>query len=70
MIDARKAGVVVVRSSRVGTGIVTRNGAVDDDRLDFIASDTHNPQKSRVLLMMALTETKCTEEIQRMFMEY
>jgi L-asparaginase len=62
--------VVIVRSSRVGNGIVARNGEAKDDELDFIVSDTLNPQKARILLMLALTKTTDTKEIQRMFYAY
>jgi L-asparaginase len=67
---ARKKGVIVVRSSRVGQGIVARNGEANDDQLDFVVSDTLNPQKARILLMLALTKTNSTKEIQRMFYTY
>ena len=52
LIEARKKGVVIVRSSRVGSGIVARNGEANDDELDFVVSDTLNPQKARILLMV------------------
>ncbi|ONN66622.1 type II asparaginase [Herbaspirillum sp. VT-16-41] len=68
--EARKKGVVIVRSSRVGQGIVARNGEADDDKLDFVVSDTLNPQKARILLMLALTKTTDSKEIQKMFWEY
>jgi L-asparaginase len=70
LIDARKKGVVVVRASRVGNGIVARNGEADDDKQDFVVSDTLNPQKARILLMLALTKTNDAKEIQRMFYTY
>lgn len=70
LTEARKKGVVIVRSSRVGQGIVARNGEADDDKLDFVVSDTLNPQKARILLMLALTKTTDTKEIQKMFWEY
>ncbi len=63
-------GTVIVRSTRVASGIVTRNSAVCDDDCRFIAADTLNPQKARVLLMLALTKTNDPAEIQRMFWEY
>jgi L-asparaginase/glutamin-(asparagin-)ase len=59
-----------VRSSRVGQGIVARNGEANDDELDFVVSDTLNPQKARILLMLALTKTTNTKDIQRMFYTY
>jgi len=70
LIEARKKGVIIVRSSRVGSGPVARNGEANDDELDFVASDTLNPQKARILLMLALTKTNDTKEIQRMFWTY
>ncbi len=67
---ARAKGAVVVRASRVGQGILARNGEANDDELDFVAADTLNPQKARILLMLALTKTADTKEIQRMFYTY
>ena len=67
---ARAKGVVVVRASRVGQGILARNGEANDDELDFVAADTLSPQKARILLMLALTRTNNTKEIQRMFYTY
>jgi L-asparaginase len=40
---------VIVRSSRVGQGIVARNGEANDDELDFVVSGILNPQKARIL---------------------
>ena len=68
--DARRRGVHVVRASRVPGGTVVANGALKDDALDFVAADTLNPQKARVLLMLALTVTDDRREIQRIFDEY
>jgi L-asparaginase len=65
-----KKGIVCVRSSRVTTGMVGRNVEVDDEKLGFVASLGLNPQKSRVLLRLALTQTKDLKQIQRMFDEY
>ena len=70
LIEIRKKGVIVVRSSRTGGGPVVRNGEANDDELDFVVSDTLNPQKARTLLMLALTKTTSTKEIQRMFYTY
>ena len=53
-----------------GNGIVARNNEVNDDKRDFVVSDNLNPQKARILLTVALTKTKDTKEIQRMFYEY
>jgi len=70
LIEAQKKGVIIVRSSRVGNGIVTRNGELNDDELDFVTSDNLNPQKARILLMLALTETEEPWKIQEMFWKY
>ena len=70
LIETRKKGVIVVRSSRVGNGIVARNGEANDDELDFVVSDTLNSQKARILLMLALTKTTDTKAIQKMFYTY
>src|SRR5438309_2885854 len=70
LTQAAKTGVVIVRSSRVGSGIVYRNNEVDDDKLGFIASGELNPGKSRVLLQLALTKTKDARVIQQIFEEY
>ena len=67
---AAKKGVVVVRSSRVVTGTVGRNVEVNDDDLNFVASDELNPQKARILLMMALLKPRATVEIQNLFYSY
>lgn len=68
--EISRQGVIVVRSSRVASGIVTRNGAVQDDECGFVVADTLDPQKARVLLMLALTRTADPGEVQRMFWEY
>jgi len=67
---ARAKGIIIVRASRVGQGILARNGEANDDALDFVAADTLNAQKARILLMLALTKTRDTREIQRMFYTY
>ncbi len=67
---ARKKGVLIVRSARVGQGIVARNGEANDDELDFVAGDNLSPQKARILLMLALTKTSSSKEVQRMFSTY
>lgn len=59
---------VLVRSSRTGNGrVVARE---EYDSMGMIPADTLNPQKARILLMLALTETNDLEEIKRMFAEY
>jgi L-asparaginase len=68
--QAVKKGVVVVRSSRVPMGQVGRNVEVKDDELGFIASDELNPQKSRILLTLALLKPHTPADIQKMFQTY
>ena len=65
-----KKGVLIVRSSRVGSGIVKRNVEVDDDKLGFVAARELNPQKARILLQLALTRTSDVVKIQGMFDQY
>ncbi len=67
MQEASEMGVLIVRSSRVGSGEIT-SGEIDDKA--FITSDNLNPQKARVLLQLALTKTNNKEKIQEMFEEY
>lgn len=67
---AAKAGVVVVRASRVPLGFVGRNVEVDDDKLGFVASEELNPPKARVLLRLALLKTTNPKQIQSMFNSY
>jgi L-asparaginase len=67
---AVKKGVVVVRSSRVPTGLVGRNVELDDDKLGFIASDELNPQKARILLTLALLKPRNAKDTQALFSTY
>ena len=68
--NAVQKGVVVVRSSRVATGVVGRNVEVNDDELGFIASDELNPQKARILLMLALMKQRNAKDLQGLFTTY
>ena len=70
LIEYAKKGIIVIRSSRVGSGAVKRNIEVDDDKDGFVAAMELNPQKARVLLQLAIRETSDIKEIQRMFNEY
>src|SRR4030095_5351899 len=65
--NAVQKGVVVVRSSRVATGVVGRNVEVNDDELGFIASDELNPHKARILLMLALMKQRNAKDLQGLF---
>jgi L-asparaginase len=68
--DAVKKGVVVVRSSRTGSGLVVRNVEIDDDKMGTVVAMEFNPQKARVLLMLALMKTDNAREIQDKFLKY
>jgi len=63
---AAKQGVVVVRSSRVGSGYVNRNVEVEDDKLGFAVALDLNPQKARVLLALlianGITDPKAVQQ--------
>jgi L-asparaginase len=67
---AAKKGVVIVRSTRVVTGEVGRNVEVNDDEMNFVASSELNPQKSRILLSLALLKRRTPAEIQQLFYAY
>lgn len=68
--NASKKGIVVVRSTRVATGIVGRNVECNDDELGLIASYGLNPQKARILLTIALLKKRNLAELQKIFEEY
>lgn len=59
---------VIMRSSRTGNGRVTGRKNFDD--MGLIPTDNLSAQKSRILLMLALTKTRDPKEILRMFNEY
>ncbi len=59
---------VIVRASRTGNGRVI--GTATADAMGLVAADTLNPQKARILLMLALTKTRDVNQIRRMFNEY
>ena len=69
-VEAQKEGIQIVRSSRCPTGPTCLNSEVDDEKYHFVAALDLNPQKARVLLMLALTKTRDWQEIQKFFMEY
>lgn len=68
--SAAEKGIVIVRSSRVPSGTVSRNVEVDDDRLNLIVADELNPAKARILLMLALLQTRSLKEIQELYYSY
>ncbi|WP_409316946.1 asparaginase [Pseudomonas sp. KCJK9016] len=67
----RKDGVHIIRSSHVNAGgFVLRNAEQPDDKYDWVVAHDLNPQKARILAMVALTKTNDSKELQRMFWEY
>ncbi|MNG92891.1 L-asparaginase 2 precursor [compost metagenome] len=66
--EAIRNGVLFVRSSRVGEGIVT--GSADDEVLGLVAANSLNPQKARILLMLALGITREFRIVQGYFDRY
>lgn len=64
---ARSMGVVVVRSTRVGSGSVTPDYNNLDSTYGLISARALNPQKARILLMLTLTRGNDINEIKRLF---
>jgi L-asparaginase len=66
--QAVRDGVIVVQSSRAGSGRIFQ-GSLMRER-GFLVADNLNPQKARLLLSLALTVTADPAEIARMFETY
>ena len=69
-VKAQEGGIQVVRSSRCPTGPTCLNSEVDDAKYHFVAALELNPQKARILLMLALTKTHDWQQIQEYFKKY
>ena len=67
---AAQDGLVVVRASRVPTGSATKDAEVDDEKMHWVAAQSLNPQKARVLLQLSLTKTADWKEVQQYFDKY
>ena len=65
---ALKQDVIIIYSTRAGSGRVLRRASMKRDGI--VSADNLNPQKARVLAMLALTRTSDPEEVQRMFDTY
>ncbi|EOH3424881.1 type II asparaginase [Campylobacter jejuni] len=63
-----KKGLKVVVSSRVVAGCVAVSDS--DEKLGFISAEDLNPQKARVLFILALTKTSDPKKIQEYFLKY
>lgn len=68
LADIAAQGIPVIRSTRVANGIVSSNHL--DKEYNFIAADSLNPQKARILLMLSLLTTNKPEEIRENFAKY
>jgi len=65
---AVRRGVLVVQSSRAGSGRVLERTRLREQGI--VAADNLNPQKARILAMLALTVTRDVERIQAMYRVY
>ncbi|HVY15409.1 MAG TPA: asparaginase [Rhodopila sp.] len=66
--EAAANGVVVVQSTRAGSGRTFRGKRLRE--AGFLIADNLNPQKARILLSLALTVTRDPDEIARIFRTY
>lgn len=64
----RENGVVVMQSTRAGSGRVFRGKRHCEN--GFLTADNLNPQKARLLLALALSVTHDIDEIERIFLTY
>jgi L-asparaginase len=67
---ATAKGVAVVRASRVPIGAVLIQGEINDKEYGTISAGELNPQKARVLLMLALMKERSRDDLQKLFIEY
>jgi L-asparaginase len=65
---ARARGVMIIQSTRAGSGRVLPRAVFRE--YGFVPADNLNPQKARVLAMLALTRTDDPTDIERMFSTY
>src|SRR6185503_1172023 len=68
LLEARRRGVLIVLSSRAGSGRVLPRTLLRER--GFVVADNLNPQKARVLAMLALTRTDDPLAVQRLFDVY
>lgn len=68
LAEAANKGVVIVRSSRVGNGRVV--GIDHFNQYPVVCADNLQPQKARILLMLAMTTTNNITDIQTIFDTY
>ena len=68
LAEAARAGIVVVMSTRAGSGVVPLTTRLD--QRGILSADNLTPQKARILLALALTVTDAPDEIARIFATY
>ena len=69
--ELRGKGVQIIRSSHVNAGgFVLRNAEQPDDKYDWVVAHDLNPQKARILALVALSKTQDSKGLQRIFWEY
>lgn len=68
MKEAAKAGVVVMQSTRAGSGRTFRGKRLREGGV--LIADNLSPHKARLLLALALTKTSDPAEIERIFLTY
>lgn len=68
LVEAAQQGVVVMQSTRVGSGRLFKGRRMRE--AGFLIADNLTPQKARILLALALTRTSDPGEIERMFLDY
>ena len=66
--EAASRGIVVVQSTRAGSGRTFRSTRLKASGL--LIADNLNPQKARILLALALTRSQDPDEIMRIFRTY
>jgi L-asparaginase len=66
--EAIAAGIIVVQSTRAGSGRTFRGARFQ--KSGILIADNLNPQKARILLALALSRTSDAAEIERMFATY
>ena len=59
---------MIVQTSRAGSGRVALRRYLEE--AGMVAADNLNPQKARILLMLALTKSQDIGEIRRIFATY
>ncbi len=67
---AQKSGILVVRSSRGGSGFVEPNAEIDDEEFGFVSADNLSAQKARILAALALGKTNDVKKIREFFAKY